>query len=136
MTIVGPTVAVLRIIVFTTDPAPTETTLAPQARIAMVASLLVTQRAAKESIRRGVPPNSMLIPTSVPMTHALLDGHVLQIMTEVHIVLPHPANSVVNYFGGAVAASGAAAVGAGATSRSAETSTLPEVTFILRSHVV
>ena len=39
-------------------------------------------------------------------------------------------------FGGAVAASGAAAVGAGAASRSAETSTLPEVTFILRSHVV
>jgi len=39
-------------------------------------------------------------------------------------------------FGGAVAASGAAAVGDGAASKSAETSTLPEVTFILRSHIV
>ena len=39
-------------------------------------------------------------------------------------------------FGGAVSASGAAAVGGGAASKSAETPTLPEVTFILRSHIV
>ena len=39
-------------------------------------------------------------------------------------------------FGGAVVASGAAAVGGGAASKSAETPTLPEVTFILRSHIV
>ena len=39
-------------------------------------------------------------------------------------------------FGGPVSASGAAAVGGGAASKSAETPTLPEVTFILRSHIV
>ena len=45
------------------------------------ANLLVTLRAARESMRREAPLNSMLIPTSVPITHSVLDGHVLQIMT-------------------------------------------------------
>jgi len=31
--------------------------------------------------RNAMPLNSMLIPTSVPMHHPVLDGHVLQIMT-------------------------------------------------------
>lgn len=37
--------------------------------------------AARESIRRAVPLNSMLIPTSVPITHSDCHGHSLQMMT-------------------------------------------------------
>ena len=42
--------------------------------------MLNDTRAASESISREVPLNNMLIPTSVPMTHPVLDGHVLQII--------------------------------------------------------
>ncbi len=49
----------------------------------------MTLRAARESIRREIPLKSMLIPTSVPMTHSVLDGHVLQIMTaRIRVMIP------------------------------------------------
>src|SRR5262249_38958003 len=40
-----------------------------------------TRRTAIESISRVIPLNSILMPTSVPTTHAALDGQVLQIIT-------------------------------------------------------
>jgi hypothetical protein len=50
------------------------------------------RRAAGEIARRDVPLNCMLIPTSVPITHSVLDGHVFQIMTA-RIRVTMPSNS-------------------------------------------
>ena len=40
-----------------------------------------SRRTASESTSRETPLNNMLMPRRMPITHAALDGHVLQIMT-------------------------------------------------------
>ena len=44
------------------------------------AAQATSRRAARESTSREIPLKKMLMPTSVPITHAALDGHVLQII--------------------------------------------------------
>ncbi len=39
-------------------------------------------RAARESVKRDIPLNNILIPTSMPIAQAVLAGHVRQIMME------------------------------------------------------
>jgi hypothetical protein len=57
------------------------------------ANLLVTLCAARESIRREVPLNSILTPTSMPRAHSLLDGHVLQTRTaKMKVTIPSKSN--------------------------------------------
>jgi hypothetical protein len=46
-------------------------------------------RAASDSMSREVPLKSMLMPTSVPMTHSVLDGQVRQIITaRISVITP------------------------------------------------
>src|ERR1700683_4409499 len=57
------------------------------------ATVLIRRRAASEIIKRAIPLNSMLIPTSMPSTHAELDGQVRQIMTARITVIMASTNS-------------------------------------------
>src|SRR6267378_3002013 len=53
------------------------------------ARALTRRRAAREIIRRVIPLKSMLIPTSVPSTHSVLDGQVRQIRTaRIKVTMP------------------------------------------------
>ena len=51
------------------------------------------RRAASESISRVVPLKMRLMPTSVPMTQGLLEGHVLQTRTAtIRVTIPSTSN--------------------------------------------
>lgn len=53
------------------------------------ANFATTVRAANDSIKRETPLKSMLIPTSVPITHGVLEGQLLQIrMARIRVMIP------------------------------------------------
>ncbi len=53
------------------------------------ATLVTTRRAATHSIKRVILLQSLLIPTSVPIIHSVLEGHVLQIITaRISVTMP------------------------------------------------
>ena len=72
-----------------TSPHAHPLILTGRAPLELYANLLVTLRAARESMRREVPLNNMLIPTRVPITQGGLNGQVLQIITaRIRVMIP------------------------------------------------